>query len=242
MVGVSTGVSEGTGVAVTSGGGTTSGVGESVGVGVAEGTPVGVLVGLGVGDQNGRGVTVGIIGSGVKVAKGVGVANGVRVFVGVAVGDGVPGVFVTVGVLVGNGVGVEVGIGVLDGRGTLVLTGVPGPTVSLSSGSSSSSKPGGRVPSGVGVKRLLRGPSSFTDRLHAPSKIVQAIATGTNQQAATKRPALKVLEVREFDICRTITHAPRTFNFPGGRSGPAHGNIGAASQRLETSCWHAFGQ
>lgn len=192
----------------------------AVSVGVADGTPVGVLVGLGVGDQNGRGVTVGITGSNVKVANGVGVANGVNVLVGVGVGDGVPGVFVTVGVFVGNGVAVEVGIAVREGLGTLVLAGVPGPAVSLSSGGSSGSKPGGRVPSGVGVKRLLRGPSSLTDRLHAPRKIVQASATGTNHQAARKRPAVKVLGVREFDICRTITHAPRTFNFPAGRSAP----------------------
>jgi hypothetical protein len=182
---------------------------------VEVGRLVGVRVGRGVGDQNGRGVTVDRAAIGVNVANGVGVANGVSVLVGVGVGDGVPGVFVTVGVLVGNGVGVEVGIGVLEGRGGRVLTGVPGPTVSLSSGSSSSSKPGGRVPSGVGVKRLLRGPSSLTDTLHAPSKIVHAIATGTNQQAAMKRLAGKVLRVRDFDIYRTITYAPRTFNFPG---------------------------
>ncbi|MDQ5822723.1 MAG: hypothetical protein M3441_00735 [Chloroflexota bacterium] len=218
VVGVSTGVSAGSGVSVTCGSGMISGVGVSVGV--ADGTPVGVLVGLGVGDQNGRGVTVGITGSGVKVANGVGVANGVSVFVSVGVGDGVPGVFVMVGVFVGKGVGVEVGIGVLEGRGTLVLAGVPGPAVALSSGCSSGSKPGGSVPSGVGVKRLLRGPSSLMDMLHAPSKIVHAIATGTNQQAVRKRPAVKVLGLRKFDICRTITHAPRTFNFTVGPSAP----------------------
>ncbi|MDQ3707161.1 MAG: hypothetical protein M3437_18430 [Chloroflexota bacterium] len=215
VVGVSTGVSAGRGVSVTCGSGMISGV--AVSVGVADGTPVGVLVGLGVGDQNGRGVTVGITGSGVKVANGVGVANGVSVLVSVRVGEGVPGVFVTVGVFVGSGVGVEVGIGVLEGRGTLVLAGVPGPTVSLSSGGASGSKSGGSVPSGVGVKRLLLGPSSLTDRLHAPSKIVHATATGTNHQAAKKRPRVKVLGVREFDICRTITHAQRTFNFPVGQ-------------------------
>lgn len=214
--GVSTGrgVSTGTGVSVTSGGRITGGVGDAIGVEV--GRLVGVRVGRGVGDQNGRGVTVDRAAMGVKVANGVGVANGVSVLVGVGVGDGVPGVFVAVGVLVGNGVGVEVGIGVLVGRGGRVLTGVPGPTVSLSSGSSSSSKPGGSVPSGVGVKRLLRGPSSLTDTLHAPSKIVHAMATGTNQQAAIKRLAGKVLRLRNFDIYRTITYAPRAFNFPAG--------------------------
>jgi hypothetical protein len=174
---------------------------------------VGVRVGRGVGDQNGCGVTVEITGSGVNVASGVGVANGVRVFVRVGVGDGVPGVFVTVGVFVGRGVSVEVGIGVRVARGGLVGIVVPGPAVSFSSGNSSSSRPGCRVPSGVGVKRLRRGPFSFTDRLHAPSKIVHATATGTSQHAAKKRFPMKPRELLDFDICTTITHAPRAFNF-----------------------------
>jgi hypothetical protein len=142
----------------------------------------------------------------------VGVANGVSVGVRVNVGEGVPGVFVTVGVLVGRGVGVAVGTGVRVGLGALVLTAVPGPTVSLSSGSSSSTSPGSNVPRGVGVKRLRRGVSSFTVRLHAPRKSVQSSAQGTSQLAASMRLPVKPLELRNCDIYRTITHAPGAFN------------------------------
>jgi hypothetical protein len=151
-------------------------------------------------------------GNGVKVAIGVTVANGVRVLVRVGVGDGVPGVLVTVGVLVGVRVADGVGVGVRVGRGGRVMAAVPGAGVSISSGSSSSTKPGGKVPSGVGVKRLRRGVSLFGVRLHALSKSVQRTATGTNQNTAMMRLPMKPLQLHDFDIYRTITHAPRAFN------------------------------
>lgn len=212
--GSNVGLSTGNGVSVTSGTGITRGVGDSVGAGVGDGMLVGVLVGRDVGDTKGLGVTVGITGSGVKVAKGVGVANGVSVLVGVELGVGVPGVFVGVGVLVGVSVLVEVGTGVREGRGGLVLVGVPGPTVSLSSGSSSS-KPGGSVPNGVGVNSAL-GLSSFSERLHAASRNKDSAPTRTTQHAARTRLWWRPIQRRSIDISTTITHAPPTFNFPAG--------------------------
>jgi hypothetical protein len=182
------------------------------------GTLVGVPVGRGVDETNGRGVTVGMAGKGVKVAKGVGVAKGVSVLVGVSVGEGVPGVLVTVGVLVGDGVGVEVGVGVRVGLGGLVLTTVPGAAVSFNSGSSSPTSPGSMVPSEVGVGRLRRGVPSLTVRLQAASKSVQTRANGTSRPPARKPlpvEPLKPLEGRDCDIYRTITHAQGGFNFAG---------------------------
>ncbi len=186
-----------------SGGVTTTGVGE--------GTTIGVFVGRGVGEKNGRGVTVGITGRGVKVANGDGVGNGVRVLDGVGVGEGVPGVVVTVGVFVGVRVAVAVGMGVRVGLGGLVLAGVPGPTVSSSSGRSSS-KPGGRVPKGVGVYSV-RGLSSSMDRLQAPSMRVPASARRTTQHEESARLLLKPLQFGDFDMYRTITQALHRFNF-----------------------------
>lgn len=221
------GVSTGAGVSVASGSGMISGVGvsvggsgASVGTNVAVGRLVGVPVGRGVGETNGRGVTVGIGGIGVKVANGVGVAKGVSVLVGVSVDVGVPGVWVGVGVLVGVGVGVDVGVGVRVGAGGLVLTTVPGPAVTSSSGSSSPISPGSTVPSEVGVGRLRRGEPSFTVRLHAASKSVQRRATGTSRPPARKPLPLKPLEERDCDIYRTITHAQGGFNFAGGSARP----------------------
>jgi hypothetical protein len=222
------GVSTGTGVSVASGSGMISGVGVSVGgratvgTSVGVGTLVAVPVGRGVGETNGRGVTVGMGGKGVKVAKAVGVAKGVRVLVGVRVGEGVPGVLVTVGVLVGSGVGVEVGTGVRVGLGGLVLTTVPGAAVSFNSGGSSSICPGSRVPSGVGVGMLRRGPPSLTVRLQAASSSVQRSATGASRFPARKPLPVEPrepLEVRDCDIYRTITHAQGGFNFAAGSAG-----------------------
>lgn len=219
ITGTTVGVSTGTGVSVAVAAGSTviSGVGDSTGASVADGAPVEVAVGRGVGEKNGRGVTVGITGSGVKVAKGVVVAKGVKVLVGVEVGEGVPGVLVMVGVLVGKGVGVDEGIGVRDGLGAVVRSGVPGPTVSFSSGRSSSN-PGGSVPSGVGVGRLRRGPSSLTERLHALSRHVARRRTGPTHNGIMTRRLVRPLEVRKFHICPTITHAQPVFNFPAGRA------------------------
>jgi phage terminase large subunit GpA-like protein len=143
---------------------------------------------------------------------GVAVANGVSVLVCVGVGDGVPGVLVTVGVLVGVRVADGDGVGVRVGLGGRVAAAVPGAGVSINSGGSSSTKSGGRVPSGVGVKRLRRGVSLFGVRVHALSNSVQRTATGTNQNTAMMRLPMKPLQLRDFDIYTTITYAPRAFN------------------------------
>jgi hypothetical protein len=127
---------------ITSVGGPGTGVKVAVGVSVA-GCAVLVLVAVGVGCR----VTVAGARTGVPVGKWVGLANGVYVTVGVPVGKGVlvmVGVVVTVGVRVR----VEVGVRVRVGRGV-----VPGDTVVSSSGASVMIAP--RVPSGVGVGRVI---------------------------------------------------------------------------------------
>ena len=94
----------------------------------------------------------------------------------------------------------------------------PAVVVSSSSGNPSSTDPGGRVPRGVGVKRLCRGLSSFTLKLHALRSNVLRSANGTSQETARARLLLRPRELRNFAIYTTITYALRAFNYPAGRT------------------------